>query len=315
MQTVLLQSDGAAIGRGVCDVPAPAEGLIYTQVAAGGSHAVLLQSDGTAVACGTYQARWRLSSAHTSSLRCRRAWSTRRWPREAATPCCSATTARLLRAAGTPSASATYQRGALPTRRWPLEGATPSCSGSTARPWCAATAPRAALRRRQEASSRSRLPAPPRQLPAARGARDSGAQGAGAAQPSGAARRATCTTVGTSVTQASSASRGGSEIGAFGEPLKDGVLEKYGTSLLAGWQRRHFQLYPSWLAYAAEKQHRVKLIRLASISNVQLENGELHLTCEEGAKSIRHKLRAQTVAETKAWEMAIKSAWGYSSTE
>ncbi|CAK0800000.1 unnamed protein product [Prorocentrum cordatum] len=37
---------------GQCDIPAPGEGLNYMQVAAGGTHTVLLKSDGTAAACG-----------------------------------------------------------------------------------------------------------------------------------------------------------------------------------------------------------------------------------------------------------------------
>jgi len=39
--------------EGACDLPDLAEGLFYTQVAAGGIHTVLLRSDGNAVACGS----------------------------------------------------------------------------------------------------------------------------------------------------------------------------------------------------------------------------------------------------------------------
>ncbi|CAK0911647.1 unnamed protein product, partial [Prorocentrum cordatum] len=55
--TVLLRSDGTAAAcgdnsSGQCDVPAPGDGLAYTQVAASADHTVLLRSDGTAAACG-----------------------------------------------------------------------------------------------------------------------------------------------------------------------------------------------------------------------------------------------------------------------
>ncbi|CAK0839575.1 unnamed protein product [Prorocentrum cordatum] len=55
--TVLLQSDGTAVvcgedGVDQCDLPVPAEGLSFTQVAVGRGHIVLLKSGGAAVACG-----------------------------------------------------------------------------------------------------------------------------------------------------------------------------------------------------------------------------------------------------------------------
>ena len=37
---------------GQCTLPEPGDGVSYMQVAAGGSHTVLLRSDGRAVACG-----------------------------------------------------------------------------------------------------------------------------------------------------------------------------------------------------------------------------------------------------------------------
>ena len=64
---VLLRSDGAAVAcstfetsdhadfindYGQCNIPALPEGVVYTQVSAGRSHAVFLRSDGRAVACG-----------------------------------------------------------------------------------------------------------------------------------------------------------------------------------------------------------------------------------------------------------------------
>merc|ERR1712083_1089465 len=103
--------------------------------------------------------------------------------------------------------------------------------------------------------------------------------------------------------------------GALGEVLKDGMMEKYGTSMMAGWQKRHFQLYPTGLAYFTDKQDHMKIIRIENISYIELVSGELHLTWEDGGKSAVHKLRAETVDETEAWETAIKDAWGYSATE
>jgi len=103
--------------------------------------------------------------------------------------------------------------------------------------------------------------------------------------------------------------------GALGEVIKDGMLEKWGTSLLAGWQKRHFQLHTTGLAYFTDKQDHMKLIRLHHISDIQLVGGELHLTWENNGKAAVHKLRAETADETEAWEVAIKDAWGYSATE
>jgi len=55
--TVLLQSDGTVVARGLnengqCDIPPLEKGLSYTQVSAGLYHTVLLRSDGSVVACG-----------------------------------------------------------------------------------------------------------------------------------------------------------------------------------------------------------------------------------------------------------------------
>lgn len=103
--------------------------------------------------------------------------------------------------------------------------------------------------------------------------------------------------------------------GALGEVLKDGMMEKYGTSMLAGWQKRHFQLHSTGLAYFTDKQTHMKIIRIESITDIQFVDGELRLTWEDRGKSAVHKLRAETADETEAWEMAIKDAWGYSATE
>ena len=54
---MLLRSDGTVVccglnGVGQCDVPAPEEGVTYTQVSAGDYFTVLLRSDGEAIAFG-----------------------------------------------------------------------------------------------------------------------------------------------------------------------------------------------------------------------------------------------------------------------
>ena len=54
---LLLRSHGAAVAcgnneDGQCTIPPLGEGMSYTQVSAGGDHAVLLRSDSTAAACG-----------------------------------------------------------------------------------------------------------------------------------------------------------------------------------------------------------------------------------------------------------------------
>lgn len=103
--------------------------------------------------------------------------------------------------------------------------------------------------------------------------------------------------------------------GGFGEVIKEGMLEKYGTSMFAGWQKRNFHLHRVGLVYFTDKQECAKIIQFQHISNIQLVNNELHLTWEDGSTASVHRLRADTPQNTAEWEKAVKAAWGYSATE